>query len=211
MQELILPFVDSWGNTSLHLVAQGGSGKHVFEKLMEHGADVNVMNKEGATVLMLACEAGQKEVVNICLRAGAYTSIVDVHGDTCLHNLLHRECDQETLQMLLDHGAPVNSTNKNHHTIYLLACHQENIDIVCALVKAGADPSITKKDARDTNHQYMTDGRSSNMTLQTVMQCLDPPWYCIDFPKLELTESLSFNVASRVMWYIMRHVICNRR
>ena len=59
--------------------------------------------------------------MEVLLRAGANTSTIDVFGDTCLHKILHREYlsleyDHETLQMLLDHGAPVNATNKSHKT-----------------------------------------------------------------------------------------------
>ena len=142
---------DSWGNTGLHLLVQGGSSKHILEAIIAHGADVNAVNNEGATALMLACETGQKDAVNILLRAGADTSIVDVHADTCLHILLHRECDQEILQMLLDHGAPVNATNKNLQTAYMLARKQKNIEVMHTLVIAGA-------------------GCCSSLKLQTILQ-----------------------------------------
>ena len=142
---------DSWGNTGLHLAVQGGSSKHVLEEIIAHGADVNAVNNEGATALMLACETWQKEFVNVLLRAGADTSICDVHGDTCLHKLLHRECDQETLEMLLDHGVPVNATNKKHHTAYMLARKQKNIEAMHTLVIAGA-------------------GCCSSLKLQTILQ-----------------------------------------
>ena len=180
---------DSWGNTSLHLVAQKRSRRLVLENLMEHGADVNAVNNEGATALMLACETGQKGSVNLLLRAGGDTSILDVRGNTCLHKLNYRECDQETLQMLLDHGAPVNAINKNHHTAYMLACDQGNIDAMSTLENGGADPNIDS-DNDDTNiscdvHIVSDDdddddanssciGCCSNLSLHTIVHWLNP-------------------------------------
>ena len=198
---------DSWGNTGLHLVVQGGSSKHVLKEIITHGADVNAVNNEGTTALMLACETGQRGVVNVLLRTEADTSIFDAHGDTCLHKLLHREYDQETLQILIDHGVPVDARNENHQTAYMLAFDQGNIDAMCAVLNAGADPSITHNKG-DANRQYINDGCSSNMSLQTVMQWLSPTRQYLDVPDLEITESLSFNLASRIICNMMIHAVC---
>ena len=115
--------------------------------------------------------------------------------------------------MLLNHGAPVNAINKNHQTAYMLAYHQGNIDAMCALLNAGADPSITSNDDGDANDQYMDelldDGCSTDVTLQTIM--LNPAWQYVDFPELEITGSLSFNLVSCSIFHVMRHVICSKR
>ena len=198
---------DSWGNTGLHLVVQGCCNKHVLAKLMDHGADVNAMNNEGATTLMLACETGQRESLNALLSAGTDTSIVDVHGDTCLHKLIHREHDHEALQMLLDHGVPVNATNKSHQTAYMLAYHQGNIDAMSVLLEAGADPSITSNEDGDANLHHTDGGCSRNVTLQTIMQWLNPAWQYLVIPDLDITESLNFNIASRIIWNMTRHAV----
>ena len=177
---------DSWGNTSLHLVAQKRSRRLELEKLMEHGADVNAVNNEGATALMLACETGQTGSVNVLLRAGGDASILDVHGNTCLHKLNYRECDHETLRMLLDHGAPMNAANKTHQTEYMLACDQGNIDAMCTHANGGADPNIDR-DNDDTNISCDVNivsgnddancscvGCCSNLSLQAIVQWLNP-------------------------------------
>ena len=138
--------------------------------------------------------------MNALLRAEADTTIVDVFGDTCLHQLLYREYilseyDHETLQMLLDHGVPVNATNKNHQTAYMLAYHQGNIDAMCALLKAGADPNISSRD--DDSDLHHIGGRcSSSLTLPVILQWLHPTWHYLDFPGLEITESLCLNIVS---------------
>ena len=140
------------GNTLLHNAVRNTISKETLQAIIDHGADVNAVNNEGATALLLACNIEHRESVNVLMRAGANTSIVDVHGDTCLHKLLHRECDQETLQLLLDHGVPVNAINKSNQTAYMLACDQGNMDAMCALLNAGSDPNITCED--DEDHCY---------------------------------------------------------
>ena len=127
------------GDTLLHIAVQKNINKEILQLIIDYGADVNAVNNDSETALLLACSAKQRESVSMLLKAGADTSIVDVHGDTCLHKILHREFDQEALQQLLDYGVPVNATNRNHQTAYMLACKQGNVDAICALMNAGSD------------------------------------------------------------------------
>ena len=144
---------DQKGYTCLIYATNNQCPKEVLQALTDHEADVNAVNNDGATALLLACNAGQRELVCLLLTAGADTSIVDVHGDTCLHKLLYRDHDHdhETLQMLLEHGVSVNARNKNRQTAYMLACEQGNIDVQYALVHAGADPDFTLEDNDNYN------------------------------------------------------------
>ena len=98
---------DSNGNTALHIVARGSGSKNILQIIINHGADMNAANSENETALLLASRMGSWESVKVLLSGGADVSIADIYGDTCLHKLLHRECDQETLQVLLEHGVPV--------------------------------------------------------------------------------------------------------
>ena len=130
---------DSNSATCTHHAVDEGCSKEVLQELIDHGADVNARTKNNVTSLMLACATGNKDAMTVFLNAGADTAIADVHGDTCLHKLFHTKCNQETLQILLDHGVTVNATNKNNETAYMLACDQGNADAMSALVNAGAD------------------------------------------------------------------------
>ena len=158
---------DADGDTLLHNAVHAHMSKEMLQIIIDHGADVNAVNNEGASALLLicgrgykasvnelvragadttgvllACEREQRECVSALLRAGADPSIVDIYDDTCLHKVLTTEYDHETLQMLLDHGVPVNATNKNHQTAYMLACDKGNVDAMCALLNSGADPGF---------------------------------------------------------------------
>ena len=203
---------DTDGDTCLHYAARHYCHMEVVQALISHGIDVNVTNKKNVTSLMISCRERNKDDVDVLLNAGADPNIADDDGDTCLHKILHREYlsleyDHETLQMLLDHGAPVNAANKNHQTAYMLACDQGNIDAMYALLNAGADPSITNNDNGDANHQYMDNSCANNVTMQTAMQWLNPAWHYLYLPELDITESLSFNLISHIICNMMRHAI----
>ena len=134
--------VDVYGNTWLHCVVNKAFSREMLQTIIDFGAKLDATNKQNETALLIACDAGQRESAGVLLRAGADTSIADVSGNTCLHKIIHKGCDQETLQVLIDHGVPVNAMNRNYQTAYMLACDQGNVDAMCALVIAGADPSF---------------------------------------------------------------------
>ena len=201
---------DANGCTCLHHAAGGDCSKDVLQIIINHGTDVNATTKGKETALMKACKKGNINVVNVLLNAGADTSIVDAHSDTCLHKLLQKDCDQETLHLLLDHGAPVNVPNRSHQTAYMLAYDQGNIDAMCALLNAGSDRNITCEDG-NVSCYYTDSGCSSNVTLHIVKQWLNPIWHYLDLPALEVTESLSFNLVSFIINNIARRVICSKR
>ena len=52
---------------------------------------------------------------------------------------------------------------------------------------------------------------SSNVTMHTIMQLLNPAWNYLDLPALEVSESLSFNLVSHIINNVVRHVVCSKR
>jgi ankyrin repeat protein len=64
-------------NNVLHLAASNSVQNAVFERLLILGVDVNVVNKEGETPLMLAAENNSDSIVGMLLRAGARSDLVD--------------------------------------------------------------------------------------------------------------------------------------
>ena len=160
---------DELGETWIHHVIDGTCKKETIQIMIEHGADVNAMNKHDETALMRACTKGHIGTINILLSVGADPNVADTDGNTCLHIALRHSYSKEDLQAIIGHGAQVdatkkldeatfeaasekktvgavnvrlNTTNKNHQTAYMLACDQGNTDAMSALVNAGADPSF---------------------------------------------------------------------
>ena len=158
------------GDTLLHNAVQKHMDKHTLKAIIDHGVGVNAVNNEGINALLLACNTEQKESVHLLLKAGADTPIADVHAGTFLHQLLCIECDQETLQLHPDHGTPLHDANKNNQTAYKLACNQDNVGAMHALVNTGSDPNM---DGDDDTH-LCCGGCCSCLTLQAIAQWMNP-------------------------------------
>ena len=184
--------VSLYGNTWLHLAVLGSCNKGILQGIVNYGVDVNAVNNEGSTALMLACETGQMASVTVLLEAGTDTAIFDVHGDTCLHKLFHRECNQNILWLLLHHGVPVNATNKSHQTAYTLACNDGNINAMRALINAGGGPM---NESGDDDTSICCFGCCNILTLQTIIQWLNPTSRqdCVPLEPLS-PESLESNI-----------------
>ena len=158
------------GDTCLkHAIDRDCSGE-VLQTIIDHGADVNAINKQNSTALMSACRKRNEESMNILLNAGADPNIADAGGHTCLHFVVHGHCRKEVLQALIDHGAEVNAVNKHGLTVLMIACWKDDIDAMNLLLDAGADPNIAlaKKDAcRPT----VTDRSCVQKVLQDSIDC----------------------------------------
>ncbi|KAF2364038.1 Ankyrin repeat-containing domain [Trinorchestia longiramus] len=72
------------GTTALHAAAAQGS-LELIEKLLSHGADFNVQDKNGVSTLHLACSGGHSEICSTLLDAGAHAAILDYVNNTPLH------------------------------------------------------------------------------------------------------------------------------
>lgn len=100
---------DSKGWTALMWAALGDQ-EDVMQLLVDHGANVNVMDstKEN-TALLLAIKGDNKVPVQLLLESGANTNInYHPHGWTALH-LTSIHGDNAIIQLLVDHGANINA------------------------------------------------------------------------------------------------------
>jgi ankyrin repeat protein len=112
---------------------------------------VQLLISRGASVdtgcgspLHLACKFGHTAIAKALLVAGARTS-----GQQLLHAVINSEHTAETqlqlLQLLLQHGAPVDEVNADGHTP-LIECIGQDASYLIAdlLLKAGADANAAK-------------------------------------------------------------------
>jgi ankyrin repeat protein len=79
---------DHGGWTPLHWVVDmgmvAGEREHIVATLVRAGADVNAHDRAGATPLMVACRAGNGELVRQLVAAGADLNARDNAGKTAL-------------------------------------------------------------------------------------------------------------------------------
>ena len=159
---------DENGDSSLHAAIYGCCSPETIQEIIDHDAQVNAVNKDGASPLLLACSSAQKESVKLLLKAKADPNIAYVDGDTSLHVAVAADCSKDTLQEIIDCGTDVNAVNKRGRTPLLLGCFYRQTDAVKVLIEAGADPTIDDKEGFSCLHAAV-DGICSKDTLQTLI------------------------------------------
>ncbi|GFS09784.1 ankyrin repeat protein [Elysia marginata] len=107
--------------------------------LLQHGANVNHINLEMKTPLMLAVEqgSGYDNVFKILLDSQPDLNAQDVNGDTALH-FTASLYDQVKLEMLASKGADMNIVNGENRSPLMVAFNKLNVGAVKTLIKYGA-------------------------------------------------------------------------
>ena len=88
--------------------------------LLEAGASLSIVDKQGETPLHWAVEMGHKDVTKVLLEAGASLSTVGKQGETPLHWAAFKGHKSVT-EVLLEAGASLSTVDKQGHTPYDLA------------------------------------------------------------------------------------------
>ena len=144
------------------------TSKNIISAILDHGADINAINKNNATALLLTCKNGNKHAINVLLNFGANPNIAAANGDTCLHYAARNDCCTEVLHAIISYDVDVNATNKKNVTALMRACQKGNTDAINMLLSAGADPNITDSKGA-TCIQSAVDGGCSKGVLETVL------------------------------------------
>jgi ankyrin repeat protein len=103
------------------------------------GADINGPNDYGATVLAIATQRDNYEMVRLLLESGAQVRAV------VFHNAVARSGDDtDRIQLFLDHGAPIDeaATGLPGHTALMYAAEHGHVEVGKLLLDNGADINI---------------------------------------------------------------------
>ncbi len=128
---------DSYGNTSLHHACFNGQGE-VVKVLIEKGADVNKLNDNGASPLILAVQQSNLVIAELLLKAGAKTDCADVNGVMPLH-IAANNGEQFIGKALISAGANINEKTAEGETPLILAAMNGKNDFTAMLIEGGAD------------------------------------------------------------------------
>lgn len=118
-------------NSALHYTKSAA----ITEILLNHGANINVLNKNHETPLHLASRGGHKEKAIILLKHKADINARDEDGDTALM----MACSLDMTKLLLKNGADINAKNNNGRAVLHQALASEREELVSVLLDHGAD------------------------------------------------------------------------
>jgi ankyrin repeat protein len=136
---------DSRGRTALFTAVREDSLKALDSLLAEPRLNVDALNADGETPLMLAAIRGSLPAVKALVKRGA---AVNRKGWTPLHYACSGP-DNGVAAFLIANGAELNARSDNGTTPLMMAARYGNGDLVPLLLKAGAEP-------RAANEQELT-------------------------------------------------------
>ena len=91
-------------NDALPVAAAAGKWVAVLQ-LLDRGGNVNVLDSENATLLMMAASHGREDVVQDLLRRGANVTLLDKHSKSAFMYAAERSKKSSIVSTLLRHGA----------------------------------------------------------------------------------------------------------
>jgi ankyrin repeat protein len=127
---------DADGNTALHHAARS-TDPAVAALLLDAGAVVDALNGEGYTALGVACAANNWRLARYLIEHGAKAD--PANGQPALLAAVSGDDDPAGVQLLLRHKARVDARGLEQRTALMQACATGNVDVVGALLEAGAD------------------------------------------------------------------------
>jgi ankyrin repeat protein len=159
---------DKEGNTAiLHAVTRNAQS---VRALIQAGAKLDVVTKDGSTLLHKAARHSRADVVELLLKNGLDINLTDRYGNSPIH-CAAAAADPDVLRHLIEHGAAlmaaagqgtpevirilvqagaeINAVDNSNETALHLAVRLGNqIANIESLCQAGADPNIKTKDGR---------------------------------------------------------------
>ena len=140
---------ENWhGEIPLHLVLRGQwvpqeDGVGIVKLLLEHGIDVNALDKHQNTPLYSASSLGRLEIARVLLDHGAKPGLRNDRAQTSLHlaSLVGYWFQDDGLgvaKLLLEHGANMHARDRVNATPLHLACSRGRLDIAKVLLEYDA-------------------------------------------------------------------------
>ena len=121
--------------TPLHTAARNGFTE-VTRRLVSAGAKLE-LTLDNKTPLDLAVSSGHRETAEVLLEGGANVNKGALHWSVL--------ADEPLIDLLVEHGAKVDKTNKAGETALYWAARSGSPKAVEALLRAGADPELARK------------------------------------------------------------------
>ncbi|KAJ5480659.1 hypothetical protein N7539_006553 [Penicillium diatomitis] len=130
----------STGNTALHLAVEMRRPR-ILSFLIEKGANMNMLNREGVTPLQLACQIDNCEAISLLLERHAHLETRSSSGDTALH-FAAQKGHWIAFELLLSGGADINAWNSEGNSLLHDLAHRgaaTSLSMASHLLEGGAN------------------------------------------------------------------------
>ena len=143
--------------SDLLFAAASGEVEMVRRAISQGSVDVNAVDYEGRSALMIAASAGSLGVVEYLIQQKAALSVLDAFGKSALSNAVQRG-HRPVADLLHKHGAEL-GWNKSTAAAELCAqARLGNLSKVRSLIEYGADANAADYDARTCLHIAASEG-----------------------------------------------------
>ena len=122
---------------SLHVAVDAGNLRKVM-RMVQQGADMNKVNRNGSTPLMFAVHAGHMAIVRYLVEQGADKNQANHKGYTPLMFAV-QEGHMAIVRYLVEQGVDKNQADHEGYTQLMLAAQEGHLAIVQYLVEQGVD------------------------------------------------------------------------
>lgn len=120
-----------------------------FQKLLELGADPNVVFDDGGTVMHWAVRHEDEDFLKSALKYGGDPNLkAGLMGETPLFEAMGPD-DKEKAMLILDAGADINAKNNHNEPPIFKAATLGQFDLVLQMLNRGADYKIKNKNGKD--------------------------------------------------------------
>lgn len=151
--------------------ATGTSCKTVIQLLLEKGADIEALDNEYQSPLILAVETGREDIVRLLVESGAKLNAPQNGAEPILQHVLSSyrrwislSRSQAMIDTLLELGADINFTNHLGGTALVHAIKTKKTELACFLLDRGADVFLKTKRSNFPGRDVFVRPRNRNQT-----------------------------------------------
>ncbi|EAY13502.1 ankyrin repeat protein, putative [Trichomonas vaginalis G3] len=119
--------------------------------LIDHGADINSIDRDGKTALHHAAENSCVEIAKLLISKGIDIKARNHNGKTALHSAANRN-NKEILEYLITHGIDINARDNEGKSTLHYATSKSLLSIFEALISHGADINAKDNDGQSVLH-----------------------------------------------------------
>ena len=131
--------------SEIHNAVLRGDLKATQEALKSDPKKIASLDSDGNSPLHLACEKGNKELIDVLLLAGADVNAINSKKATALHRLISSpDDDPAAIGILFSKAAAIEAKNSDNETALFMACRLDKVKTARFLVEKGAYVNVRR-------------------------------------------------------------------